>query len=163
VEFTIVQRIASPLDAVEAALLDPAFIRASAALPRLGGCELLDEQRNGEQVRLRVRRRFTGELNVAVTRVIDPAKLTWVEVIDYDRTMHAAQHRIVPDTYGDRFSARYSTLLTEGTGTQPTVRTARGSVRVQAPLVAGRVERAIVSGLEEYADAEADLLTSWEG
>ncbi|NLT26397.1 MAG: mannose-6-phosphate isomerase, class I, partial [Microbacteriaceae bacterium] len=37
----------------------------------------------------------------------------------------------------------------------------RGDLEVRAPLVAGRVERAIVSGLEEYLVAEAPAVDAW--
>jgi hypothetical protein len=48
------------------------------------------------------------------------------------------------------------------TGTASTTeRLANGTLTVRAPLAGGRVERAIVSGLQEYSAAEADLITEW--
>jgi hypothetical protein len=38
---------------------------------------------------------------------------------------------------------------------------AEGDLRVRFPLVGGRVERAIVSGLEEHAELEAQVMTRW--
>jgi hypothetical protein len=38
---------------------------------------------------------------------------------------------------------------------------ARGTLDVRAPIARRRVEGAIVSGLDEYAQAEADLLATW--
>ena len=158
-EFTVEQRISASPDLVQHALVSPDFITACAELPRLGGCDLLDLEHSGEKVRMRVHRRFTGELNRAVTAVIDPEKLTWIEEIVYDLTHRKGTHRIVPDNYADRLSCSYTTAITaDGDGSR---RLATGTVGVRAPLGHGRVEQAIVSGLEEYAQAEAELLGRW--
>jgi len=157
--FRIEQRIPAPLKAVEGALLDRDFIAATATLPKLGEPELLEQQRDGERVRQRVRYRFTAQLSSAVTRVIDPAKLTWIDDARFDLTSHTARHRILPDNYADRLHASYDVTL-EPLG-DSTRRVATGELKVRVPLVGGRVERAIVSGLEEHAAAEADLLGWW--
>jgi hypothetical protein len=157
--FRIEQRIAAPLAAVEAALLDREFVAATANLPKLGSPELLDQQREGDRVRQRIRYRFTAHLSPAVTRVVDPAKLTWVDDVRYDLTSHTGRHRIQPDHYADRLQAAYDVVL-EPLG-DSTRRVATGELKVRVPLVGGRVERAIVSGIEEHAAAEAELLGRW--
>jgi hypothetical protein len=157
--FHIEQRIPAPLTAVEGALLDREFIAATAELPRLGEPQLLEQQRDGDRVHQRVHYRFTAQLSSAVTRVIDPAKLTWIDDARFDLTSHSARHRILPDYYADRLQASYNVIL-EPLG-DSTRRVATGEVKVRVPLVGGRVERAIVSGLEEHAAAEADLLGRW--
>jgi hypothetical protein len=159
VKFRIDQHIPAPLTAVEAALLNREFIAATAKLPKLGDPELLEQQRDGDRVHQRVRYRFTAGLSSAVTRVIDPAKLTWVDNARYDLTSHTSRHRILPDNYGDRLEAAYDVAL-ESLG-DSTRRLVTGELKVHVPLVGGRVERAIVSGLEEHAAAEADLLGNW--
>jgi hypothetical protein len=158
-DFTIEQRIAAPVEAVEAALLDGDFIAATKDLPNLGHSELLDETRSGSTVTLRIQRRFTGQLSSMVTTVVDPSKLTWVEQVTYDLDAHRGQHRIVPDNYADRLQSAYATVLADGGGA--TARTARGTLDVRSPIARRRVEQAIVSGLDEYAQAEADLLGRW--
>lgn len=160
-DFTIEQRIGAPLAAVEAALLDGDFIAATRGLPKLGDSSLLGSSRDGDRVEVRIQRRFTGELSSIVTRFVDPAKLTWVEVVAYDLAAHRGEHTIVPDNYADRLSASYTTTLTPDGDGEATRRTARGTLTVRAPLARSRVERAIVSGLDEYAQAEATLLTDW--
>jgi hypothetical protein len=42
-----------------------------------------------------------------------------------------------------------------------TRRVAEGDVRVSFPLVGGKVERAIVSGLSEHADLEVAVVNGW--
>ena len=58
-----------------------------------------------------------------------------------------------------RLEASYDVTL-EPLG-DSTRRVAQGELKVRIPLVGGRVERAIASGLEEHAAAEADLLGTW--
>jgi DNA-binding transcriptional regulator YbjK len=159
VKFRIDQRIPAPLAAVEAALVDRDFVAATADLPKLGAPELLELQRDGDRAHQRVRYRFTAQLSGAVTRVVDPAKLTWVDDARYDLTSHTSRHRILPDNYADRLQASYDVVL-ESLG-DSTRRLVTGELTVHVPLLGGRVERAIVDGLEEHANAEAELLGRW--
>jgi Protein of unknown function (DUF2505) len=159
VDFRIEQRVDAPVDAVEAALVDAGFVAATADLPKIGGAQLLEQRRGGQHVRQRIRYRFTGELSAAVTAVIDRDRLTWIDDADHDLGAHRSEHRIVPDHYRDRLQASYATRLQpDGGGTR---RVVTGSVKVRMPLVGGRVERAIVTGLEEHARGEAGLLSRW--
>ena len=159
-DFTLEQQLAGSVDAVAGALLDPAFVTASAHLPKVGGAELLEDRRDGNTVHRRIRYRFTAELSSAVTRVVDPEKLTWVDESVYDLGAHQGEHRIVPDNSADRLRAAYDeALAADGSGR--TRRHAAGTVTVRMPLVGGRVERAIVSGLQEHAAAEAELIDRW--
>ena len=93
------------LGALEQALLDASFITATDDLPNLGGSSLLDSSTEGSTVTIRIQRRFTGQLSSMVTRIVDPAKLTWVEVVVYDLDAHQGQHTVVPDNYADRLSS----------------------------------------------------------
>ncbi|MGH9013291.1 MAG: DUF2505 family protein [Acidimicrobiia bacterium] len=159
--FRIEQRVDAPVDAVEAALLDAAFVAATADLPKIGGAQLLEQRRDGDRVHQRVRYRFTGELSAAVTAVVDRDRLTWVDDAEHDLGAHRSEHRIVSDHYRDRLQASYAARLgPDGGGTR---RVVSGSVNVRMPLVGGRVERAIVSGLEDHARGEAALLARWLG
>ena len=157
--FRITQRFDAPLDDVETALLDPAFLERLGQLPKLGEPQVLDVEVTGETVRRRIRYAFAGQLSSAVTAVVDPAKLTWVEDSTTDRRTHRTTFRILPDHYGDRLIAG-GTFTLDAIGTR-TQRVAEGDLRVRFPLVGGRVEKAIVSGMEEYAAAEAGAITTW--
>jgi hypothetical protein len=162
VRFRVEQRFEAALVAVEAALLDPGFLRRLGELPTLGAPELLGSEIDGHLVHQRVRYRFAGDLAPAVTAVIDPARLTWVEETTYDLVVHCGEHRIVPDHYGGRLTSSYSThLAPSGHDASVTVRTTEGEVKVRFPLVGGKVEKAIVSGLTEHATLEAEVLAGW--
>ena len=111
-------------------------------------------------MRRRIRYAFAGELSPAVTAVVDPARLTWVEESATDRRTHHTTFTIVPDHYGSRLRCSGTFSLAEAPG-GASVRTAEGELKVSFPLVGGKVERAIVSGLEEHAELEAEVLRDW--
>lgn len=157
--FRLEQFLPGPLDAVESALLDPAFIEALAPLPNLGHPELLHQSADGDSVHRRVRYAFSGELSPAVTRFVDPERLTWIEASTTDRRTHVTDFEIQPDHYASRLSCKGRfTLRQEGPATR---RTAEGDLTVHIPFVGRKAEQAIVSGLADHARAEAEILTAW--
>lgn len=158
VRFRIEQRFPGPLQAVEDALIDPAYLRRLSELPKLGQPELLDRSEDGHLVLMSVRYRFVGEVSSAVRAVVDPARLGWIEESTLDRRTHVTTWTIVPDHYGGllRCGGTY-TLSEEG---EATLRTADAEIKVSVPLVGGKVERAIVSGLEEHAEAEVAVMAA---
>jgi hypothetical protein len=158
-KFEFEQRFGHPLEAVEQALLDESFIAGMAGLPKLGAPQVLSREAQGAVVTLRVRYAFTGEVSSTVRRVVDPARLTWVELSTNDTSTHRSTFRILPDNYGAllRCEGTYE-LEAMGTGSR---RTARGDVRVNVPLVGSKVERVIVSGMAEHAQSEAGLVDDW--
>lgn len=166
-QFRIEQRIPASVDEVQDALLDPAFLDAMARLPRLGHPELLSQELDGDIVEREIRYRFAGHLSPAVTAVIDPDRLTWVEESQTDRATHVTQWVIRPDHYADRLRCSGTFTLTgegdgpRGSGSGTTTRIAEGELKVSFPLVGGRVEKAIVSGMQEHAQAEAVALAQW--
>lgn len=157
--FEFSQRFAYPVEAVERTLLDEGFITHMATLPKLGAPQVLSRDESGAVVTLRVRYAFVGDVSAAVRRVVDPARLTWVELSTTDTSTHRATFRILPDNYARllRCEGTYE-LDASGAGS---VRTARGEVRVNVPLAGSKVERVIVSGMGEHAQSEADLVEAW--
>lgn len=158
--FRLEQRFSAPLTAVEAAFVDPAVLAELATLPELGRPEVLNRADDGDTVTQDVRYAFAGHLSGAVTRVIDPARLTWVEHGVLDRRTHQTELTIHPDHYGDRLRCTATARLAAA-GETDVVRTVEGELHVRAPLVAATVERAIVAGLREHAAAEARVVQAW--
>ena len=157
--FTIEQVFAAPLERVEAALVDPAYLERLRTLPKLGRPTLLERREDGPLVHQSVRYAFVGDLNAAVRRVVDPARLSWVEESTTDTTTHVTTWRIVPDHYGHLLRASGTfRLQPTATGTR---RVAEGDLKVSVPFVGGKVEQAIVSGLREHAALEQDVLEDW--
>lgn len=168
--FTIDQTFAGPLDAVEAAFVDPAFLEQLSTLPKLGRPTLVHRVESGDLVHQWVKYAFTGEVSGAVRRVVDPARLTWVEESTLDRRTHRTTWRIVPDHYRNLLRSE-GTFQLEPAGPAgpagadgPAARTRRradGELKVTVPLVGGKVERAIVDGLREHAALEEQVLDAW--
>lgn len=158
--FRIEQVFHGDIGSVEAAFVDPAFIERLASLPKLGKPQLLDQRVEPDRVHQRTHYAFAGDLNAAARAVLDPRKLTWVEEATLDRSTHTTTWVIKPDHYADRLECRGTFVLREegGGGTR---RIAEGDLRVHMALVGGRVEKAIVSGLQEHAAAEEVVLNQW--
>lgn len=158
------QRIGGPIDAVARVYTQPRFYELLGELPRLGQPEVLDRREDGSLVRLAVRFRFTGHLAPAVTKVIDPAKLTWVE-----QSVHDLEHRTVtfhtkPDNYADKLRRFDGSWRFESAGDGVTRRVADGDLEVKLPLYlgGGRVaqvaERAIIAGITEHFAGEVAVV-----
>lgn len=157
--FTVDQHLAASPERVAGALADPDLYRSMPVLPKLSLPELLSHEAAGDVVELRIRYRFEGHLSSAVTAVIDPARLSWVELSSHDLATGAGSYTLQPDHYADRFrcsgSFRY---VPAGDGCR---REIAGDLRVRAPLVAGTVERAIVSGLRENLEHQAAAVDAY--
>ncbi len=150
--FRLEQRFSAPVEVVDAAFLDPALLAELATLPQLGRPELLSTTADGAQVNRQVRYAFAGQLSPAVTRVVDPDRLTWVEHSEFDRGTHRGVLRVRPDHYADRLTCSATvSFQADGGGT---LRLVEGDLRVRFPLVGAAVERAIVAGLRDHAAAE---------
>ena len=106
-KFEIVQDLSASPEALDGALVDPAFLVRMAELPKLGSAEVLTQERDGDVVRQDVRYLFVAELSAAVTRVVDPKKLTWVERSVCDLAAHRTECEIRPDNYGGLLAGRY--------------------------------------------------------
>ncbi len=158
-DFTLNQEIAAPLDAVEAALVDPSFLARMAELPKLGSADVLLNERDGDTVKLQVRYLFQADLSASVTRFVDPKDLTWVEDSTVDVVQHHTGCEIKPDNYANLLSGSYEArLVASATGC---LRTVRGMIKVHVPLLGGKAEKAIIGGLSENADAQTTLLSEF--
>ena len=158
-DFTIEVSLAHPPTEVQDALLDPDFLHTTANLPKLGGAEVLECTRDEHTARRRIRYKFTAPLSRAVTSVIDPDNLTWVDDGTFDLAAFRSEHVLLPDHYADRLDAHYTTALApDGAGACWTM---QGSLDVHAPLVGGKVAHVIVDGLREAATAQGVLLDEW--
>lgn len=159
--FEMDQRFESPADEVTAAYADVDLYPTLVGLPKLGGIEVIDRSGDDATARLRIRFAFTGDLPSAVTAVVDPKRLTWVQETVHDLATGTTRFTLVPDHYPDRLSASGTfRVRADGSGSR---RTITGDLKVRAPLVGGRVEQAIVGGLAEYLAAEAPAVDRYLG
>ena len=160
--FEVEQRFRATVEDVEAAFLDVDLLRRLDGLPSLGRPELLDQVDDGETVRQRVRYRFTGRLSPAITAIVDPDRLTWVQEAVVNRSTHRTDITIVPDHYPDRLWCAGTITLQDANGSgDRCVRLTDGDLQVRFPVVAARVERVIVTGMQNHAGAEVAIVERW--
>ncbi|MGH9184229.1 MAG: DUF2505 family protein [Acidimicrobiales bacterium] len=156
-QFRVEQRIVGDVDSVARAFTDPDYYVKLGELPKLGTPTLLERVEEGGTVKLRIRFRFTGHLSPAARAVLDPAKLTWVEVSTHDLAARRVQFRMIADHYRDRFRCSGAYWF-ESVGDGQTRRTSEGDVTVKTPFVGRVVEQAIISGLREHLEAEVAVM-----
>lgn len=151
-DFSVIQSFAADPDAVARAYASSDLYGHLVGMAKLGTPEVIDRRVDNDLVHLQVRFRFVGELAPAVTAVVDPRRLSWVEHSTHDLTARTVRYRLVPDHYHDRLQSSGSCTIAAGPA--GTVRSIAGRLKVRALVVGGAVERAIVSGLREHLAAE---------
>jgi hypothetical protein len=160
VDFRAEDHFSASIDEIVEAYGDPDLAAALGALAPLSAGELLDHERHLDRVEVRVRYAYRGDLPPGATAVVDPAKLTWVQVTELDLVQRRSLVVLKPDHYPDRLQAR-AVQRFEATALGGTNRTVEGEVGVRL-LVGGRaVERALVSGLQEWLANAAVAVDRW--
>ena len=160
VQFSSSQTYTHDVDDVIDAYADPTMYTGLPELPKIGRPEVVDHRRGGDTVRLDIRYAYTGDLPGAALAVIDLARLTWVQrtvVTLSDRTITIA---LLPDHYPDRLQCA-GTFRFVPRPDGGTTRRVQGDLRVKVMVVGGQVERALVSGLEEFQEAETAAVDAW--
>jgi Protein of unknown function (DUF2505) len=166
VRFSVEHRFAAPLHAVEHSMTDPDFFAELRNLPGVEAPVLLDRRERPGSVELDVRYVFSGDLPSVARRVLGRGELAWVQRSTVDLERHRTDFTIVPEAHADLLTCAGVYLLRAAPplpagGAEETARTISGELRVRVPLLGGRAERAIVSGLVERLDAEAEALRRW--
>ncbi|HEX7133721.1 MAG TPA: DUF2505 family protein [Iamia sp.] len=158
--FDLTQTIAAPVDEVARAYASAELYEHLGGTDKLGPPDVLDRSETGDTVTLRIRYRFVADLSPAVTAVVDPKKLTWVEQSIHDLAARTVAVTLHPDHYADRLrcTGRYGY---RSNGEATTIRQIDGELKVKALLVGGQVEKAIVSGLKEHLEAEAPQVEAY--
>jgi hypothetical protein len=159
VRFEVVQPIRAKRKVVVRAVANPLLYQSMGKSKTLSAPQVLDRSENADSVRLRIRYGFAGDLSRAARAILDPQKMTWVVVLDVDLDDYTAQFEMVPDHYKDRLksSGTYRFEKTDGA----TVQIMEGDLKVNAPLVAGAVERVIVNGLKEHMADQAKAIEAF--
>lgn len=154
--FDVTQTIAAPADEVAEAYASAELYEVLTGSDKLGPPHVLSREQDGRHVTLRIRYQFIATLSSAVTAVVDPDRLTWVEQSVHDLDDLSVAVRLHPDHYADRLRCSGTYRYTpEG---DATVRRIEGDLKVKALLVSGAVEKAIVSGLREHLSTEAEAV-----
>jgi hypothetical protein len=149
----------APVDVVEKASNDPAYVERLSSLPNLGERRVttFEEHEDGSIDRV-VHYKLGSQLPAPVVAVIGSAA-TWDEVAHFHPDSHEWTFEIRPQVMKGRIDCRGRyRFVPDGSGSKRTVDV---DLKVKVPLVGGRVEREIGKGLTETLEAEARLLTEF--
>ncbi len=151
--FHLEQPVSVPRDAVVAAVVDPRLYESMNGMPSLGTPSVLEHTVDGDLNLLRIRYAFKGRLSSAARAMLDPAKMTWVVNLEVNVKRYDAEFQMIPDHYTDRIRCSGSYRFDErGNDTDQVM---DGELVVNALLVAGAIEKAIVSGFKEHVAEQA--------
>ena len=141
--------------AVVALLADPTFY-LGLALPDLSRPELVEERENGDDVVLRLRYEFEGNLDPIATRFIGSGRLAWIQEVRIDRAAGTGSLGFEAERDPKRLhGAADFVVRAEGAGT---VRRLDGELVVRVPGVGRLAERRIVPGIVRRLDIEAQAM-----
>ncbi len=159
-DFRSENHFTADIDELVAAYADPVLPRAIGAVSPLSAGELVDHSRSFDVVEIRVRYAYRGDLPPGASAIVEPSKLTWVQVSQIDLVRRRTAIVLLPDNYADRLKA-HAVQRFESVDLGGTNRTVEGQLEVKL-LMAGRaVERALVSGLEAWLANEAVAVDRW--
>ncbi len=151
---TDTQHIDAPAEAATKVLADPRFYLSRDSSEAISAVELVDHTTDGARAELRIRFAFTGDLNAAARAILNPDKLTWVQVTTHDLSTGRVAFEILPDNYPDRLRCRGRYTVAPD-GDTASVRTVATELHVKAPLVAVQVERVILDGFRRELESQA--------
>lgn len=151
---TDTQHIDAPAPAASKALADPRFYLSRESSESITAVELVGHTGDDERAELRIRFAFTGDLNAAARAILNPDKLTWVQVTTHDLTSGRVAFEIIPDNYADRLRCR-GRYTVSANGDDASVRTVATEIHVKAPLVGGQVEDVLMDGLRRELESQA--------
>jgi hypothetical protein len=158
VKFRLDHTFDAPLDAVEAAMVDPAFLEGT-RLPDVGPPKVLSRAEDGDTVTLRVSYHYTGSLDSLARRVLRTSDVNWVQETVLDRQTHRTTFTVIPKVYPERFQCGGEMQLTDSAN--GVERVIDGELKIKVPIFGGRAEGLIVPGLRSRMNREAELLDEW--
>jgi hypothetical protein len=158
VRFGFEQRWTASVDAVEAVYLDEAFWSGLTGLTKTSPPEVLEVSRTGGRAVVRLRYRLSVDLPREAARFIDPDDVAWVEHTEWNLAERRADMRFEPVQAAALMKASAISTLSAAGG--DTTRQIKGELRVRIPLLGGRVEHAVVDGIGEHLDEEADAVAA---
>jgi hypothetical protein len=161
VNFAVEHSIPAVPRLVAEALLDTEFQDSLDGLGPLSERTVLSQEPHGGGVIRRTRCVLGTRLPGAARRFIGGEDPSWVEEAIWDPAALRWTWVVIPEVGGDLLRARGRIdLIADGAAT---LRRVAGSVRVGVPIFGGRVESAIVAGLEGAYAEEASRLAAWLG
>jgi hypothetical protein len=167
------QPIETSASKAQEAFLDPAFYQSLGQLESISPPVILALSCEGGWAHLELRYRFSGELSGPARRILDPAKLSWVQVTDVNLVARRSEVQMVPDHYANllKFSGWYELRDLGGRPAKDLEYEARpercvqhfeADLRVNVPLLGGLAERAIAGSILRNVAETAWLVGRYE-
>lgn len=153
--FSAEHRFTWPVDAVVGLLVDPDFHR-QLDLPDVELVDVDDSHSDGDQCHLLLRYRFVGDLDPIVRQLLSGRALTWRQELRLDRADGTGRLSFQADASPKRLHGAADLTIEGRDG--GALRRLDGQLVAKVPLIGGRAERDIVSGLLRRLDVEAEAL-----
>lgn len=146
----------APVDAVEAALLDPAFW-SQLQLSNMAAPEVVSAAAD----RIVVHMTFAGELDALGKRVVGNQGIAWDQTITIDRATHTGTLALA-SKMRVKVSAQATFRFEPLDGAPPRTReTLTGELKVHVPLVGGKVEGILGPGIQKSLEEQSASLQTW--
>jgi Protein of unknown function (DUF2505) len=139
-------------------MCDPEF-QARVELPDLSLPTVVGHDVDGPHRLLRLRYRYTGQLDSVARRVIGNRQLTWVQELRLDVEQGTGALSFSADDDAGRVGGTASVTISP-TKEDGAHRRIAGDFHIRIPLVGGTAERKIVPGLVRRLDVEAAALAA---
>jgi hypothetical protein len=156
--FSIVHEYEGSPEDFWALFFDDAYNRAFYAAVDID-FDIVREQRDGPKreriVRYRSRKPASGML-----RAFLPEGLGYTEHGLFDAEARTFEHRIEPNGFGSRTDI-HASLVVEDLGAGRIRRTYAGTVAIRAPLIAQKLERETVAGMQVSQETAAAVTREW--
>lgn len=140
---------------VAALLTDPGFY-ASLLLPDVSNPEVLESSADGERSLLRLRYRYTGNLDATARRLLGKERLAWIQQVTVEHATDSGDLSFQAEADPKRLHGKaHFDLRADGGGC---VRRLAGDLVVAVPIIGSRAERKIVPGVVRRLDIEAQAI-----
>jgi hypothetical protein len=137
---------------------DPEF-QSRLELPDLSLPEVVTHDVDGTRRVLRLRYRYTGQIDSFAKRIVGNRRLTWVQELRLDVASGAGTLSFSADEDAGRVNGEASVAIT-ATGDATSHRAIAGDFHIRIPIVGGTAEKKIVPGLVRRLDVEATALAA---
>ncbi len=137
---------------VAAVLTDPRFYQ-TLELPDVSNPEVLESSAGGERSLLRLRYRYTGDLDPMARRLLGKERLAWIQQVTVDHASDSGDLSFKAEADPKRLHGQAHFDLRADGGS--CVRRLAGELVVAVPMIGSRAERKIVPGVLRRLDIEA--------
>jgi hypothetical protein len=138
-------------------LTDPGFYQ-TLGLPDVSNPQVLESSTGAEQSLLRLRYRYTGNLDATARRLLGKERLAWTQQVTVDHRTDSGELTFQAEADPKRLHGQAHFELRANDG--GCVRRLAGELVVAVPMIGSRAERKIVPGVLRRLDIEAQAINN---